>query len=239
MSPAGTGTPSAGTCLVVAAHPDDIESWCGGTVALMSEQGATVYVLLCTRGDKGSADPHAVPASVAAVREREQREAAEVLGVRGVRFLDHEDGFLEDTPDLRRELVRAIRELRPEVVFTHDPVHPYPAYTVHRDHRVAGRVTLDAVYPAARDRLYFPEHETEGLWPHKVREVWLFSSTEPDAWVDIKATLTKKIAARLKHSSQTPDPSALWNSWEDRAREVGAPVGIGAAEAFKVLLLEA
>ncbi len=89
-------------------------------------------------------------------------------------FLPHLDGFLDDTAEVREQIVKAIRDYRPQVVFTHDPVWPYPSYTVHRDHQVAGRVTLDAAYPMARDRLYFPEHEEAGFLSHKVREVWLF-----------------------------------------------------------------
>lgn len=231
--------PTVARCLAVAAHPDDIESWCGGSLALMAERGAAVTLLLCTRGDKGSADPAAARELVAALREREQREAAGVLGASGVVFLDHEDGFLEDTPRLREQIVRALRMLRPDVVFTHDPVHPYPPYTVHRDHRAAGRAALDAVYPAARDRLYYPEHEAQGLRPHKVSEVWLFSSSEPDVWVDISGGLERKIEARLRHASQTADAGALRRSWTLRAGEIGEPVGVRAAEAFKLLRLEA
>lgn len=223
----------------MAAHPDDIESWCAGALALLVDRGADVRYLLCTRGDKGSADPRATAPKVARAREAEQREAAAALGVAAVEFLSYEDGSLEDTPGLRRDLVRALRAWRPDVVFTHDPVRPYPPYTAHRDHRVAGRATLDAVYPLARDRLCFPEHEAEGLAPHRAREVWLFCSDAPDAWVDVSSTFERKVAARLLHRSQTADPQALREGWLRRARETGEPAGLALAEAFKVVELDA
>ena len=224
--------------LIIAAHPDDIESWCAGTVALLLDRGVEVRYLLCTRGDKGSSEPDATPEAVAMVREREQLDAAALLGVSCVEFLSYPDGFLEDTAGFREQIVRAIRAFRPQVVFTHGPVHPYPPYTMHRDHRVAGRVVLDAVYPMARDRLFFPEHEREGLLPWKVREVWLFATVEPDRWTDISAAFDHKVAARLAHRSQTRDADALRESWRRRAAEIGAQAGLPLAEAFKVVSLE-
>lgn len=230
--------PAGARALVVAAHPDDIESWCAGTVARMSEAGAHVEYLLLTSGDKGVEDAHPTPAEVAALREAEQRAAARLLGVRQVEFLRLPDGELEDTRRLRERVVRHLRRVRPEIVFTHDPERPYPPYTTHRDHRVAGRVVLDAVYPAARDRRSFPEHLAQGLEPHAVREVWLFSSAAPDTWVDIAPTVDRKIAARLAHASQTVDPEALREGWRARAATIGAPLGLELAEAFVVLRLD-
>lgn len=126
------------------------------------------------------------------------------------------------------------RRHRPRLLLTHDPIHPWPPYTTHRDHRIAGRVALDAAYPYARDPLHFPEHlRDEGLAPHRVPEVWLFSSDQPDHYVDISATLETKIAARLAHASQTSDAAALAASWRRRAAETGRAGGLALAEAFK------
>lgn len=230
--------PCAERVLVVAAHPDDIESWCAGTLARAVDAGAAVEYLLLTSGDKGIDDPARTAAEVAAVRETEQREAARLLGARAVRFLRYPDGDLEETRPLREQVVRTIREVRPDVVFTHDPERPYPPYTTHRDHRAAGRVALDAVYPAARDVRSFPEHLADGLTPHAVREVWLFSSDAPDTWVDVATTFERKLAARLAHASQTADPVALQIAWRERAARIGAPAGLALAEAFVVLSLE-
>ena len=222
------------TALVIAAHPDDIESWCAGAVAGLSRSGWRVVYVLCTSGEKGTSDPHETPETVAARREQEQREAARIVGADEPIFLRLGDGELEDGRELLGLLVREIRRHRPRLLITHDPEHPWPPYTTHRDHRVAGRVALDAAYPYARDPLHFPEQITgEGLSPHAIVEAWLFSSDTPDYYVDISATLDTKIAARLAHASQTSDPAALAESWRRRARETGQLGGLPYAEAFK------
>ncbi len=163
-------------------------------------------------------------------------EAAGLLGITEVAFLRHPDGEVEDTRALRGEIASAIRRWRPTALFTHDPEHPYPPYTTHRDHRVVGRVALDAAYPLARDRLFFPEHAA-GLGPHAVRAVWLFSSDCPTSYVDIEAGFERKIAARLAHASQTLDAEGLRRGWRERAERVGAEAGLPLAEAFVVLPL--
>lgn len=131
-----------------------------------------------------------------------------------------------------------VRRWHPGVLFTHDPEQPWPPYLTHRDHRVVGRAALDAVYPLARDRLAFPEHEQIGLAAHAVREVWLFSSAAADTYVDITAGFDRKVAARLAHASQTTDPAGLARGWRERAAHIGAPVGLALAEAFTVLRLD-
>lgn len=221
--------------LVVCAHPDDLELWCGGTLALLVERGAEVRLLVCTKGEKGSTAPRVTPEQVAAFRMQEQRAAAARLGIRAVRFLDEHDGEVEVTNALRGALVRVLREFRPEVVFTHDPEYPYPPYTAHRDHRSVGRAVLDAAHPAAGGRLYFPKQIAEGLSPHHVSHVWLFASTIASTAIDISSTLERKIVARLEHRSQTTDADELRIAWRDRAAEVGAPFGLPSAEAFTVL----
>jgi LmbE family N-acetylglucosaminyl deacetylase len=175
---------------------------------------------------------------VAALRESEQEAAARQLGVKRVTFLGYGDRTLVDTLALREQIVRHLRLVRPDVVFTHDPEQPYPPYIAHRDHRVAGRVVLDAIYPDARDRRAFPQHAGGGLEPHLVPHVWLFSSAAPTTWIDISAGLERKIAARLAHISQTVDAAALRTSWQTRAATIGAPMGLEYAEAFVVLDLE-
>lgn len=225
-------------CLVIAAHPDDIESWAGGTVAGLAASGWRVTCVLCTSGDKGTSDASETPTSVAARREEEQRAACRVLGAEEPVFLRLPDGELEDDLALRGQLVREIRRWRPDLLLTHDPVTPWPPYTAHRDHRIAGRVALDAAYPYARDPLSFPEHlRVERLEPHITPEVWLFCTSAPDHYVDISATLAAKIAARLEHRSQTADAAALATSWRERAGQTGAPAGLVAAESFKRLWL--
>lgn len=131
-----------------------------------------------------------------------------------------------------------MRRWRPDALFTHDPERPWPPYLTHRDHRIVGRAALDAAYPLARDRLSFPEHAAAGLAPHAIREVWLFASAAADACVDIAAGFERKIAARLAHASQTPDPEALRAGWRERAARIGVPAGLPLAETFTVLRLD-
>jgi LmbE family N-acetylglucosaminyl deacetylase len=222
----------------VAAHPDDIERWCAGTLARAIDLGATVRLLLVTSGEAGSSAPHATRERVSAQREREARSAAHRLGIAEVTFLGEPDGAVENTASLRRALVRWIRCWRPTVLFTFDPEYPDPAYLSHRDHRMVGRAALDAVYPLARDRLAFPELEADGLLPHAVKAAWLFASTRATAYVDIASTFERKLAARLAHESQTVDPVALAERWRLSAATVGARVKLAMAEAFTVLNLD-
>lgn len=230
--------PASRRAHAIAAHPDDIESWCAGTLALLSEQGAQIRLVLVTAGECGSSDPGPTREAVATRREAEAREAARLLGLAEVVLLGYSDGTVEDTLPLRRDLVAVIRRWRPDVVFTHDPERPYPPYLTHRDHRIVGRAALDAVYPLGRDRLAFPELEDAGLAPHAVRSVWLFSSVAAEVAIDISATFECKLAARLAHASQTPNPDALAATWRARAAEIGDAAGIPVAEAFTVLELD-
>ena len=231
-------TPDAATALVIAAHPDDIESWCAGAVAGLVRAGWRAVYVLCTSGEKGTSDPNESAEAIATRREEEQRQAARIVGADEPVFLRLGDGELEDTREFRGLLVREIRRHRPRLLITHDPEHPWPAYITHRDHRIAGRVALDTAYPYARDPLHFPEQLTaDGLAPHAVAEVWLFCSETPDHYVDISATLDTKIAARLAHASQTGDAAALAESWRTRAQATGQAGRMRYAEAFKRVIL--
>ena len=147
-------------------------------------------------------------------------------------FLRYPDGELQETLAFRGELARQIRLHHPDLVITHDPL---PAYRLHPDHRAVGRVALDAIYPTARDHLFYPEHLEEGLETHAVKEAWLFASEAPDRYVDITATFERKIAARLAHASQHGDPVRLRESFYHRAVETGRQAGLALAEAFKVI----
>lgn len=231
-------TPRAASIMAIAAHPDDIESWCAGTLAQAIDQGATVRLLLVTSGEHGSSDPRMQAHKVAAQREDEARKAAALLGLADVVFLHYPDGDVEDTYALRADLVEWIRRWKPEVLFTHDPEHPYPAYLCHRDHRVVGRAALDAVYPLARDHLAFAQQVQAGLEPHKVREVWLFASHAAESYVDITAGFERKLTARLAHASQTPDPAALATGWRARSASIGKSANLEIAEAFTRLELD-
>ncbi len=217
--------------LVVVAHPDDAEFGAAGTVARLIREGKKVVYIVCTSGEKGTSDRTMKPTRLAEIREREQEAAASLLGVREVVFLRLPDQGLEDTPDFRKKIVRAIRTYRPETVITSDP---YRRYIWHRDHRIVGQVTLDAVFPFARDHLAYPDLLEEGLEPHKVREMLLFGSEEIDYRSDITTTFDMKIAALRCHESQmkelhVPDLEAWMREWSCSMAE-GAECQL--AEAF-------
>ncbi|MBI2206128.1 MAG: PIG-L family deacetylase [Candidatus Rokubacteria bacterium] len=194
-----TDTPDR--AMVIFAHPDDAEIGSGGVVARWIAAGCEVAYVLCTNGGAGTADRSLTPEQLAPKRADEQRAAADFMGVKHVVMLGYPDGALEDTREFLGDVVRAIRRHRPHTVFVHDPyrIHGFQ----HRDHRKAGLVTTDAVYPYARDHLHFPEHLTgEGLEPHKVRELWYWGMDEPNVIVDVTETIDRQIAALVRHDSQ-------------------------------------
>jgi LmbE family N-acetylglucosaminyl deacetylase len=217
--------------MVVTPHPDDAEYGVAGTVARWAKEGKEIVYVVCTNGDKGTSDASIKSEEVAKTREREQLAAAKLLGVREVIFLRHPDQGLEDTPEFRKELVRLIRLYRPETVVTADP---YRRYIWHRDHRITGRVTLDAVFPYARDRLAYPDLLEEGVAPHKVREVLLWASEDPNYRSDITATFDMKVAALRCHESQIGQvPSPEFEKWlRKRQEDMAEGEDFELAEAF-------
>jgi LmbE family N-acetylglucosaminyl deacetylase len=196
--------PAERRALVIAAHPDDADFGAGGTATLWSQQGWDFYYLVCTNGSKGSDDGSITRDQLISMRRAEQRAAAKVLGVREVHFLDFEDGELTSNRELLREVVRSIRTLRPSAVFTHDPeaVIVNDSFVNHSDHRATGLTAVDAVYPAARDRLNFPEQIAEGLETHKVGQIYIWGSERANFEVDITDVVERKIEALLAHKSQ-------------------------------------
>ena len=217
--------------LVVTPHPDDAESGAGATIVKWAAQGRKIVLVVCTNGDKGSSDPDMTSPKLAAIREAEQLDAAEALGVAEVVFLRHPDQNLADSYALREQISRQIRIHTPETVLTIDPNRPYIR---HEDHYVCGRVTINCVFPYSRDRLAFPEHIAEGLQPHKVREIYLWGSPDPDTFLDVTDTFDAKLEALSRHRSQVGQG---WELREVRARtryaEVGKKIGATYAEAFK------
>ena len=185
--------------MVVTPHPDDAEFGVAGTVARWVREGKEVVYVVCTNGDKGTSDVNMNPAKLAKIREQEQLAAVKVLGVREVIFLRHPDQGLEDTYEFRKQLVRLIRMYRPETVVTSDP---YRRYLWHRDHRITGQVTLDAVFPYARDHLAYPEFMIDGLPPHNVKEILFWASEDMNYYSDITDTFELKLAALRCHKSQ-------------------------------------
>jgi LmbE family N-acetylglucosaminyl deacetylase len=200
--------------MVITPHPDDAEFGVAGTVAHWTGEGKDVMYVVCTNGDKGTSDPNVKPDELAGTREKEQLAAAKLLGVKEVIFLRHPDQSLEDTPEFRKEIVRLLRMYKPETVVTADP---YRRYIWHRDHRITGQVALDAVFPYARDLYSYPDLLEEGLPPHKVKEVWLWASENPNYRADITDTFDIKLAALRCHKSQIENDS--YAGLEERLRE--------------------
>ena len=221
--------------MVVVAHADDAEWGCAGTVARLCAEGWDVAYVICTDGSKGSDDPNMTVANLVKMREEEQREAARVLGLSEVFFLGYPDAYLESTLQLRKDISRAIRKHRPDVLICMNPVRNLDGdgYIDHPDHFASGDAAMGAVYPAARDRLTFPELLTEeGLEPHKVREVWVMGRTEPDHVVDVTAHVETAVAALRAHRSQVSPESADRYLKEWRRRD-GERIGVEYAEVFK------
>jgi len=196
------------TILVILAHPDDPEFFCGATIARWTRSGHKVSYCLFTRGDKGSSDPGMPPHELAILREKEQRAAASIVGVDSVEFLDYRDGELTPSLNARKDVVRAIRRIRPDILVTSDPTHYYvrDTYLNHPDHRIAGQIVLEGYFPAAGNPLFFPELMAEGLQPHSVKEIWISLAEHPNVVMDVSDTWYIKLMALREHKSQIGDP---------------------------------
>jgi len=225
--------------LVIMAHPDDLEDFCGGTLALWADQGSDISVLLLTSGDKGSKDPTLSPAQIGALREREQAASNAVLGIRQTTFLRKPDGMLLPTLELRRCITAEIRRARPEIVVGPDPTRYYfgDYYINHCDHRAAGEALLAAASPSANNRWYFAELLKEGLTPHQVQAVWLTTPSEPNWYVDISSTIERKIRAFLCHDSQYADSAQVRQRMLAEAKYVDNKDHECYREAFRVMRL--
>jgi len=217
--------------LVIVAHPDDAEFLCAGTVAKLVAEGWDVYYLLTTSGDMGTHDEKITREDLGRIREREQRAAARTLGVKDVIFLRYPDGFYEDTAEARGRIVREIRRLKPHTVITWDP---FRRTFTHRDHRLTGQSALDAIFPLARNHLAYPEHLIEGLAIHRVQEVLLAGTADPDYYVDVTPYFETKIKALRRHKSQIAWPvRELKKRLRERMRETAKDQGFELAEAFR------
>jgi LmbE family N-acetylglucosaminyl deacetylase len=223
--------------MVVTAHPDDSEFGAGGTVAKLVKEGAEISYVVATNGNKGSGDRAMTPERLARIREDEQRNAARVLGVAHVVFLGYPDCELEDTRDLRRDVTREIRRFRPDLLLCQSPDRTRNLGASHRDHRVAGGVALDCVYPLARDHMAFPELLPE-FEPHKVREVHVMQWESPDLVVDITDTMDLKLKALACHVSQFGDFRAVEARVRERSAALGAGKGYAYAEAFDRIVMQ-
>lgn len=226
--------------MVIFAHPDDAEIGSGAVAAKWVAAGCEITYVLCTNGAAGTADRSLTPAELARKRADEQRAAADFMGVAHVVMLGYPDGELEDTREFLGDIVRAIRRYRPHTVFVHDPYRIRSFQ--HRDHRKAGLVTTDAVYPYARDHLHFPEHiARDGLEPHKVRELWYWGMDEPNVIVDVTDSIDRQIAALVRHESQVagfnvPPGQTIGARVKQHAAELATDYGFQYGAVFRRLV---
>lgn len=230
--------PAPRRALAVYAHPDDPEISAGGTLARWASEGTEVWLLVTTRGDKGTTDPAADRDALVRLRIAETAAAAELLGLAGHRHLDHDDGELPDDGVLRAEICATVRELRPDVVLCPDPTAVFfgDTYFNHRDHRVTGWATLDAVAPAAGNPHYFAEQLAAGLSLHHVGSVYLSGTLEPNCWVDVSDQLERKIDALFCHASQLTETGEWFREFlRERAESGGREAGVRYAEGFRRL----
>jgi len=223
--------------LVIAAHPDDVEFGMGGTIAKWTDEGAEIAYVLVTDGAAGSNEPGVNPHELARLREEEQAKAAAVLGVTKLYFLRHRDGELVATLELRRQLTRIIRTFKPDRVVAQDPSTYFVGdrYVNHPDHRAAGEAAIYAVFPSSESRLAFPELLDEGLEPHRVIDLWLSITLEPNEIVDISPYWDRKEKALREHASQIRDEAVNW--LKERFKKLAEQYDTGAeyVEVFRVI----
>ena len=225
--------------LVILAHPDDPEFFCGATLARWARAGHKITYCLLTCGDKGfndSTTKDMTPADLCALRRVEQRAAADVIGVAAIHFLDREDGYLVPDLTLRRDIVRVIRREKPDILVTCDPQNLFATYGInHPDHRAAGQAVLDAVFPAAGSPVFFPELLAEGLEPHMPKEVWCSLTSQPNTVIDVTDTWDVKLAALLHHKSQIGDVEKFKERLRSRRTETSTNENPRYEEKFRVV----
>lgn len=227
--------------LVVLAHPDDPEFFCGATLARWARQGHHIAYQLLTCGDKGFNDSTAegmTPEALCAIRHEEQIAAAKVIGVEAeaIRFMDCPDGYLVPDINLRRDIVRVIRMFKPDILVTCDPQTLFAVYGInHPDHRAAGQATMDAVFPAAGSPVFFPELLTEGYLPHMPREVWCSLTMQPNVVIDVTDTWHIKLEALLEHKTQIGNVEKFKERMRSRRTEDSTDENPRYEERFRVV----
>lgn len=228
--------------LAIGAHPDDVEFGCGATMAKLAAEGHTLYFVVATQGNRGSRTRDFKVDELINSRKKEQLEATKVLGAKEVIFLDYEDGNLCSDINFKEKIVKLIRKLKPDMVFTHDPNWFYRSdldgdFVNHSDHRECGKAVLDAVYPLSRDLLSFPHHIDEGLTPHTVKELYLYFPEKPNHYFDVTNFIDKKLEAINLHKSQIDNPDEVNKRMKARSVLIGRQAKCKYAEAFVRLTL--
>jgi LmbE family N-acetylglucosaminyl deacetylase len=221
--------------LGICAHPDDLDFGCSGTMAHWIKMGATGYYLILTDGTKGSEDMSITNEELKMIRREEQTKAGEILGLSKVFFLNEEDGELANTPSVRKQVIKIIRSVKPDVVITTDPTRIFDierGYINHPDHIMAGQIALNCVFPFARNSRTFPELLEEELESHHVKQVLLINSNNSNFYVDITDSIETKLDALAQHKSQQDDPQGTRERVYNRAKDMGSKQNFEFAEGF-------
>jgi LmbE family N-acetylglucosaminyl deacetylase len=223
--------------LVIMAHPDDPDFTCAGTAIQMARQGIDVTYMILTNGDKGNHNPEITRNQLIAMRKIEQRAAAELSGVKQVLFMGVEDGFLRPTRALRKRVTREIRRIRPELVICFHPDRYLvgEGYINHPDHRNAGLVALEAIFPAADNPMFYPDLADEGYLPHKISQLYVVGDAEPSIRVEITDAIDLKIQSILAHKTQISAPEEAVTRWKERWGEKQEDGTFRYYEHFRVL----
>ena len=217
--------------LFVTAHPDDLDFGAGGTIAQWTDKGIAISYYICTNGDQGGVDPDVPRSEMPKIRQQEQRNAGKILGVTDIHFLNYVDGHLQATIELRKDVVRAIRTVRPQRMVIQNPERNWDRiFSSHPDHMAAAEAAMQAVYPDAGNPFAFEDLlKSEGLEPWTVSEVWVMSPNQVNHTVDITQTIDRKLEAIFAHTSQTqhtPELGDRVREWGLRNAEAqGAPAG--------------
>ena len=223
--------------LVIMAHPDDPDFTCGGTAVQMARQGIEVTYMILTNGDKGNHNPEITRNQLIALRKIEQRAAAEIAGVKQVLFMGVEEGFLRSTRAIRKRVTREIRRIRPEIIICFHPDRYLvgDGYINHPDHRNAGLVALDAIFPAADNPMFYPDMADEGYLPHKISQLYVVGDSEPTIQVDITDAIDLKIQSILAHKTQISNPEEAWTKWKEHWGETQEDGSVRYFERYRVL----
>lgn len=224
--------------LVVTAHPDDVDFGAAGTVAQWADEGAEIHYGICTNGDAGGFDPAVPREEIPRIRQGEQRDAAALLGVGDVHFLGYPDGDLEVTQDLRRDISRLIRLVRPHRMLIQSPERNWQRIPAsHPDHLAAGEAAMRAIYPDARNPFAHPQLMAEGLSDWVVNEIWVMGGPHNNHWVDITDVYDRKLAAIRAHASQVahlPELDTKMRTWFSATAIEGGFGSDRLAEAFLI-----
>jgi LmbE family N-acetylglucosaminyl deacetylase len=226
--------------LVIMAHPDDPDFICAGTVAQMTRQGIEVTYMILTNGDKGNHNPEITRNQLIAFRKIEQRNAAAACGVKEVLFMGEEDGFLRPTRAIRQRVTREIRRIKPQLIICQDPDRYLvgDSYINHPDHRNAGLVALEAIFPAADNPMFYPEMADEGYAPHKVSQLYVHGPNDANVKIDVTDAVEAKIEAILCHKTQITEPESAPARWRERWAEKQLDGTLRYYEKFKMMRLD-